>query len=75
MWLNQMVHSLVSIYFGSPQLSHTIKASCINIQTIDPEIGSILIFSLVIPTKLLILSLFKASLQAFFVKLQLILLT
>ena len=43
MQLNQMVHSLVSIYFGSPQLGHTIKASCINIQTIDP--GSILIFS------------------------------
>ena len=45
MWLNQMVHSLVSIYFESPQIGHTIKASCINIQTVDPEIGSILIFS------------------------------
>ena len=29
--------------FGSPRLGHTIKANCIKLQTVDPEICSILL--------------------------------
>ena len=32
------------IYFGRPQLGHTIKVNCIPFQTADPEISPILIF-------------------------------
>ena len=36
--------SLVSIYFGSQWLGHTVKANCVKLYTVDPEIYSILIF-------------------------------
>ena len=39
-----MVSTLVLIYFGSPQLKHTIKTNCINVQTVDPDTWSVLIF-------------------------------
>ena len=39
-----MICSLVLIYFDSPQLEHTAKINWIKLQTIDPEICSILIF-------------------------------
>ena len=32
------------LYFGGPRLGHTIKIKCIQFQTVDPEICSILIF-------------------------------
>ena len=35
---------LVSVNFGSPQLGHTIKTSCITFQTADPDILLILFF-------------------------------
>ena len=40
----QVVGILVSISFGSSQLEHTIKANCMKLQTVDPEIWTILIF-------------------------------
>ena len=40
----QVVSMLVSTYFGNPRLGYTIKTNCIKIQTVDPEIWSILIF-------------------------------
>ena len=39
-----MVNTLVSAYLGSLQLGHTIKVNCIEFQTVDPEICSILSF-------------------------------
>ena len=36
--------SLVSISFGSPRLGDTIKTNCMKLQTLNPEILSILIF-------------------------------
>ena len=33
---------LASIYFSSPELGHTIKTNCINVETVDTEICSIL---------------------------------
>ena len=32
-----MVSTLVSIYFGSPQLVHTVKSNCIKFEATDPE--------------------------------------
>ena len=32
-----MVSTLVSIYFGAPQLGHQIKTNCLNVYTVDPE--------------------------------------
>ena len=43
MW-KQVVSTLVSIYFGSLQLGHTIKTNCIKFQTVDPKIFLILNF-------------------------------
>ena len=44
-WRKQVVSSLVSIYiFRQPSTCHAIKTNCINLQAIDPEICSILIF-------------------------------
>ena len=40
----QVVTTLVSIYFGSLQLGHTIKTNCIKFQTVDPKIFLILNF-------------------------------
>ena len=40
----QVVRALVSIYFDSPRLGHTIKTNCIKLQTVDPKICAILIF-------------------------------
>ena len=39
-----MVSTLVLIYFGRPQLGHTIKTNLTKFQTVDPEIWSILNF-------------------------------
>ena len=39
-----MVCNLVSIYFDSPELGHTIKTNCIEFKTIDPEILLIMFF-------------------------------
>ena len=39
-----MVKTLVSIYFGSLQLEHTLKTNSIKPQAVDPEICSILSF-------------------------------
>ena len=39
-----MVSTLDLMYFGRPQLEHTIKARFITFQTVDLEIWSILIF-------------------------------
>ena len=39
-----MVRTLVSICFGSPRLGHTIKTNCVKLQTVNPELRSILIF-------------------------------
>ena len=33
-----MVCGLVSMYFNSPELGHSIKANCIKLYTADPEI-------------------------------------
>ena len=35
-----MFRTLVLIYFGSPQLGNSIKANCINVQAVDPEINN-----------------------------------
>ena len=39
-----MVITLVSICFDSPRLGHAIKTNCMKLQTVDPELYSILIF-------------------------------
>ena len=39
-----MIRALVLIYFGRRRLGHTIKATSLTFQTVDPEICSILIF-------------------------------
>ena len=39
-----MVSTLVSTCFGSPHLRHTIKTNIMKLQTVEPEICSILIF-------------------------------
>ena len=33
----QVASTLVSVYFGSSRLGHTIKTNCITLQTVDPE--------------------------------------
>ena len=40
----QVVSKLVSICFGSPWLGLKIKTNCMNLQVVDPEISSVLIF-------------------------------
>ena len=40
----QLVRALVSTYFGSPLLGHTIKSNYIKFQTANPEICSVWIF-------------------------------
>ena len=42
--LKQVVRSLVSICFGSSRLGPRIKLNCIKLQTVHPEVCSILIF-------------------------------
>ena len=42
--LKQVVSTWVSIFFGSPRLKHTIKASCIKLVSVDLVICSILVF-------------------------------
>ena len=39
-----MISTLVLIYFGRPQLRHTVKLDFMTFRTVDPEIRSILIF-------------------------------
>ena len=34
-----VVSILVAIYFGSPLIRHTIKANCMKLQIVDPEIS------------------------------------
>ena len=40
----QVVGTLVSIYFGSPRLGHTIETNDVKLETVDPEIYSIVSF-------------------------------
>ena len=42
--LEQEVGTLVSIYFGSPRLGHTIETNDVKLETVDPEIYSIVSF-------------------------------
>ena len=42
--LKQVFSTWVSIFFGSPQLKHTIKASCIKLVSIDLVTCSIIVF-------------------------------
>ena len=42
--LSQVVSTLNSIHFGSPQLGHTIKATCAKFFNVGPETCSIFIF-------------------------------
>ena len=40
----QLVSTLFSIYFGSSRLGHAQKTNCLNLQTVDPDICSVLNF-------------------------------
>ena len=40
----QVFSTLVSISFGSPRLEHATKTNCMKLQTVDPELYSILTF-------------------------------
>ena len=44
MKLKEAVSTLISMYFGSPQLGHKIKANLMEIQTVDRQMCSILIY-------------------------------
>ena len=40
----QVLNNVILIYFARPRLGHRIKANFITLQTVDPEIRSILNF-------------------------------